>query len=322
MSFGVSISDLIAVGGLAVKLYEACRGAAPEFQDCASLCHQISLVIEGCRPNYADSVLYIQNEKTISILVKDCNTTLDSLQTLLRKYDRLSSTSHKFRDTLRFASHKGKCDKIRRKLNEHLLMINTWMTGVQFNIPEGTDSVSPELFFALFTTLCEQKSATPTNEPILDPKLTTESGWQALRARVCETSGLDADYLDRKKPYVKACIMKIIQDQDKRASLESGKDNTIAGDVSASNALSTMQTPANQPLLWKWVPDVNRASDVPGKSATHDNMMNGSSQNILPHRPAGRTMQMLGVPQACSRCKVLKIPVREAHHNIDLPDHV
>ena len=76
MSFGFSKGDLVAVGTLATNLYDALQNAAPEFQDCASLCHEVSLVIEGYRPKNLNSVLRVQDSKTVAELAGSCKTTL------------------------------------------------------------------------------------------------------------------------------------------------------------------------------------------------------------------------------------------------------
>ena len=97
----------MAVGTLANNLYDALQNAAPEFQDCASLCHEVSLVIEGCRPKNSNSVLRVQDSKTVAELAGSCRTTFSSLESLLRRYNSLGSTSHRVRDTLGFTYAKG-----------------------------------------------------------------------------------------------------------------------------------------------------------------------------------------------------------------------
>ena len=156
MSIGFSIGDLVAVGTLA---NDALQNAAPKFQDCASLCHEISLVIEGCRPNNPNSVLRVQHSKTVAELAGSCKTTFRSLESLLRKYNSLRSTSHRVRDTLGFAYAKGRRDNIRKRLGEHFLTINAFLTDSL--VISGRDSVDEptlELIAALFTIIHEETS--------------------------------------------------------------------------------------------------------------------------------------------------------------------
>ena len=104
MALPVSIGDLIAVSELAFSLYNQCRGAAEDFQDCAELCNHVNLIIQGCRPDKPDSVLRKQDGKTISLLADSCIGTLKRFEKLLQRYDSLSSANHRVRDTLGFAT--------------------------------------------------------------------------------------------------------------------------------------------------------------------------------------------------------------------------
>ena len=159
MSIGFSIGDLVAVGTLANNVYDALQNAAPEFQDCASLCHEVSLVIEECGPNNRNSVLRVQDSKTVAELAGSCKTTFRSLESMLRSYNSLGSTSHRVRDTLGFAYAKGRRDNIRKRLGEHFWTISAFLTGSL--VSSGRDSVDEptlELIAALFTILHKETS--------------------------------------------------------------------------------------------------------------------------------------------------------------------
>lgn len=236
MSFGVSVGDLVAVGTLANQLWTACREASPEFQDCANLCHEVSLVIEGCRPNNPNSVLRVQDSKTISQLAESCNTTLSTLTDLLRRYNSLGSTTHRVRDTLGFAYAKADCDKIRRRLGEHLLVINTFLTGRQVTAPDSVEDVTPELFFVLFTMLHDQTLESPAINTSTNLDLENETKWQAFRAQVIAKADIEGDYLDQKRSYVMACVQKFEKDQAKLA-----KSRAPAAEGSTSPDVTTSQ---------------------------------------------------------------------------------
>ena len=251
MSFGFSVGDLIAVGTLANQLWTACREACPEFQDCGNLCQEVSLVIEGCRTN-PNNVLRVQDDNIISQLAKSCDTTLTTLKNLLQKYNSLGSTTHRVRDTLRFAYAKADCDKIRRRLSEHLLVINTFLTGMQVTAPHTVETVTPELFFALYSLLHNQALESPATDSSAILDLEDEAKWQAFRAQVMAKADIEGDYLDQKRSYVKACVQEFAKDQAKFAKSEAHTDGTstsaqtIAGpnaDVSTFDAVQ-VQVPA------------------------------------------------------------------------------
>ena len=246
MSFGFSVGDLIAVGTLANQLWTACREASPEFQECGNLCQEVSLVIEGCRPTNPNSILRVQDSKTISQLAQSCGTTLSTLETLLQRYNSLGSTTNRVRDTLGFAYAKADCDKIRRRLGEHLLVINTFLTGRQVTAPYSVENVTPELFFALFTLLHNQTLESPAIDSSATLDLEDETKWQAFRAQVIAKADIEGDYLDQKRSYVKACVQKIAKDQAKVAKSKARADGistfseTTASpivDVSASDSV-------------------------------------------------------------------------------------
>lgn len=239
MSFGVSVGDLIAVGTLASQLWTACREASLEFQDCGNLCQEVSLVIEGCRPTNPNSVLRVQDSKTISQLAESCNTTLNTLTNLLQRYNSLGSTTHRVRDTLGFAYAKADCDNIRRRLGEHLLVINTFLTGRQVTAPDSVEDVTPELFFALFTLLHDQTLESPAINSCANLDLEDETNWQVFRAQVIAKSGIDGDYLDQKRSYVKACMQKFAKDQAKIVRSKAPTDSTSETIASPSVDIST-----------------------------------------------------------------------------------
>ena len=226
MSFGVSVGDLVAVGTLANQLWTACREASPEFQDCGNLCQEVSLVIEGCRPNNPNTILHAQDKKIISQLAESCENTLSTLKHLLQRYHSLGSTSHRVRDTLGFAYAKSDCDNIRRRLSEHLLVINTFLTGRQVTAPDSAEDVSPELFFALFTLLHDQTLVSPAINSSANLDLDDETNWQAFRARVIAKADIEGDYLDQKRSYVKVCVKKFVEDRAKVAKSGANADST------------------------------------------------------------------------------------------------
>ena len=252
MALPVSIGDLIAVGELAFSLYNQCQGAAADFQDCAELCNHVNLIIQGCRPDKPDSVLRAQDGKTISLLADSCTRTLEKFRKMLQRYDSLSSSNHRVRDTLGFAYSRSDLDKIRRRLNEQLLVITAFTSGTRVNTPTTTDEEAPDLFFALYTILNEFRSALSTGESRFSAQdLEKEVEWKDFRDKVALRAGLTSEALDEKKIYVKACVKRI--EHESASPLAGQQNDTISSafeDASESPSLVVGGDRSNQ------VPDV------------------------------------------------------------------
>ena len=230
MALPVSIGDLVAVGELAFSLYNQCRGAAEDFQDCAELCSHVNLIIQGCRPDKPDSVLREQDGKTISLLADSCTRTLKKFEKMLQRYDSLSSANHKVRDTLGFAYSRSELDKIRRRLNEQLLIITAFTSGARVNTPTTTDEESPDLFFALYTILKESRSALSVRESLISAQtLENEVEWKDFRDKVALRAGLTSEAVDEKKSYVKGCVKRI--EQEAASSLAEQQSDTTSQPV-------------------------------------------------------------------------------------------
>ena len=248
MALPVSIGDLVAVGELAFSLYNQCRGAAEDFQDCAELCNHVNLIIQGCRPDKPDSVLREQDGKTVSLLADSCTRTLKKFEKMLQRYDSLSSANHKVRDTLGFAYSRSELDKIRRRLNEQLLIITAFTSGARVNTPTTTDEESPDLFFALYTVLKESRSALSVRESLISAQaLENEVEWKDFRDKVALRAGLTSEAVDEKKSYVTGCVKRI--EQEAASSLAEQQSDTTSQpleNASASSSLVSGRTWSNK----------------------------------------------------------------------------
>ena len=260
MALPVSVSDLVAVGEFAFSLYNQCRGAAADFQDCAELCNHVSLIIQGCRPDKPDSVLRAQDEKNTSLLADSCTRTLEKFEKMLKRYDSLSSANHKVRETLGFAYSRRELDKIRRRLNEQLLVITAFASGTRVNTPTTTDEETPDLFFALYTVLNESRSALSIGGSSFSAQdLENEVEWKDFRDKVALRAGLTSEALDEKKLYVKACVRRIGQESASLlAEQQSDTTSPALKDASESPSLVSGRDTSNK------VPDVTSPAKSKG----------------------------------------------------------
>lgn len=121
-------------------------------------------------------------------------------------------------------------------------MINTFLTGRQVTAPDSVEDVTPELFFALFTLLHNQTLESPAINSSANLDLEDETNWQAFRAQVIAKSGIEGDYLDQKRSYVKACVQKYAKDQAKIVKSKNPTDSASSGTIASPNVeMSTFE---------------------------------------------------------------------------------
>ena len=255
MALPFSIGDLVAVGELAFSLYNQCRGAAEDFQDCAELCNHVNLIIQGCRPDKPDSVLREQDGKTVSLLADSCTRTLKKFDKMLQRYDSLSSANHRVRDTLGFAYSRSELDKIRRRLNEQLLVITAFTSGTRVNTPTTTDEETPDLFFALYRILNESRSAPRVRGSLIPAQdLENEVEWKGFREKVALRAGMTSEAVDEKKSYVKGCVRRI--EQESASPLAEQQSDTTSPPVeNASESTCFISIPILPPTRFNKAPD-------------------------------------------------------------------
>ena len=154
-----------------------------------------------------------QDGKTISLLADSCIRTLQKFEKMLQRYDSLNSANHRVRETLGFAYSRSELDKIRRRLNEQLLVITAFTSGCRVNGPTTSDEKTPDLFFALYTVLNESRLALSVGGSSVSAQdLENEVEWKGFRDTVALRAGLTSEAVDEKKLYVKGCIKRIEQE--------------------------------------------------------------------------------------------------------------
>jgi ankyrin repeat protein len=106
MSFGVSITDILAVIRMAKQAVEDCRHAPNVFAEASRISQSLYLLLESVRVEFqnADSLLH-KDERTstdFAIHFKNCEHALKPLADLLSKYKSLSGPNIRILDRVRF----------------------------------------------------------------------------------------------------------------------------------------------------------------------------------------------------------------------------
>ena len=207
-----------------------------------------------------------QDGKTISLLADSCTRTLKRFEKMLRRYDSLSSANHRVRDTLGFAYSRSELDKIRRRLNEQLLVITAFTSGTRVNTPTTTDEETPDLFFALYTILNESRSALSIRGSLIAAQnLENEVEWNDFRDKVALRAGLTSEAVDEKKSYVKVCVKRIEQESaSPLAEQQSDRTSLPVENASESPSLIRGRNRSNK------VPDVTGPAKPKGSYEPSD----------------------------------------------------
>lgn len=128
MATGVSIGDLITAGQLAYSLFKRCKAASADYQELGNLCSEVSMTIDSCRPNDANTSLRWQNSDAMQTLSTSCQQTLGRLDNLLSKYEK-GTGFQAIVSKMIFVNAKEERDNITQRLKLHLLVIGTFMSG-------------------------------------------------------------------------------------------------------------------------------------------------------------------------------------------------
>ncbi|KAK3324989.1 hypothetical protein B0H66DRAFT_529041 [Apodospora peruviana] len=98
MASPLSLGDLMAVGKAAWELYEACQSAPDHVRELGTLCSNIALTINSCRPNDPTALLrraFLSKEQAeaLELLVNRIEDSMQAIRQILGKYEGLDVPS-------------------------------------------------------------------------------------------------------------------------------------------------------------------------------------------------------------------------------------
>jgi hypothetical protein len=105
MSFGVGIGDIVAVSGMAWKLYKNCKESGEDFRRLTTELMSLHAVLAETKDYLDDhkNELEVSRQYRLNILCDGCMTTLCELDSLYRRYESLSTQTQRSWDRARFA---------------------------------------------------------------------------------------------------------------------------------------------------------------------------------------------------------------------------
>ena len=122
MSFGVSLSDFIALPEFAWRVYKACRDSASEF---AGLSNEILLfhnALSEVNSLASRVVLPEQSQIRLATALKGCHELLEAIESRLLKYKSLGTKKKRIRDRVGWGM--SGIDETRNRLVSHFVMLN------------------------------------------------------------------------------------------------------------------------------------------------------------------------------------------------------
>ena len=93
MSFGFGVGDIIAISGLAVKVYTAYKDAPDDYRHISDEVKSLQIIINKAAQHLESTTLSNNNREEGQEVLKGCQNVLEDLNSLIEKYNSLSSAS-------------------------------------------------------------------------------------------------------------------------------------------------------------------------------------------------------------------------------------
>ena len=93
MSFGCGLGDLIAISGLAKKVYTAYKDAPDDYKHISDEVKSLQIIINKAARHFESATLSNNSRQEGQEVLKGCNNVLEDLNSLIEKYNGLASGS-------------------------------------------------------------------------------------------------------------------------------------------------------------------------------------------------------------------------------------
>ena len=93
MSFGYGVGDIVAISGLALKVYTAYKDAPGDYQHIADEVNSLHIIIKKAAQHFDRSTLSDNDWQEGQEVLKGCKNVLEELDSLIVKYNSLASAS-------------------------------------------------------------------------------------------------------------------------------------------------------------------------------------------------------------------------------------
>ena len=93
MSFGYGVGDIMAISGLAFKVYTACKDAPDEYRNISDEVKSLHIIINKAAQHFESTTLSTSSRQEGQEVLKGCQNVLEDLDCLIGKYNSLASAS-------------------------------------------------------------------------------------------------------------------------------------------------------------------------------------------------------------------------------------
>ena len=93
MSFGYSVGDMMAISGLAVKVYTAYKDAPDDYRNISDEVVSLHIIINKAARHFESTTLSHDEQQEGLKVLKGCENVLKELDSLIAKYDGLDSAN-------------------------------------------------------------------------------------------------------------------------------------------------------------------------------------------------------------------------------------
>ena len=93
MSFGWGVGDIIAISGLATKVYTAYKDAPDDYRHISDEVKSLQIIINKAAGHFESTILNTNTRQEGQEVLKGCQNVLEDLNSLIEQYNGLSSTN-------------------------------------------------------------------------------------------------------------------------------------------------------------------------------------------------------------------------------------
>ncbi|MCJ1263552.1 hypothetical protein MMC22_003422 [Lobaria immixta] len=193
MSFGYSVSDFVAAGQLAWKIYKVCKDAPENFKNIAQEVLSLHAVLKELEETYPDANFSAAQQSRLRIVGDGCRAVLEDLQGLVDRYNSLGTSTKRTWDRLAWGSED--IAELRSRLISNTGLLTTLINASQVTVQKKLD-----MFLREFRDGKREGSIIST-QTVDSLSMDERQAWRAIRKEL-EEIGISIAAFDANKDFI------------------------------------------------------------------------------------------------------------------------